>query len=73
MKLIVHAPPYMAGRAADIAASAWHRGDLEENSLIGFASGVNYFSIKRNKASVTVWHTVGETGESIDPDKWEAF
>lgn len=71
MKIIVHAPTYMAARAADLAAKAMASGDLKDNSIIGILSGEHAFTIKRNKASVSVWHNIANRA-AIDPDKWEA-
>lgn len=71
MKVIVHAPSYMVERAAGIAAQQMYSGALLENSLIGIISGNNCFTIKRNKASVSVWWFAKPDGQP-DPDRWEA-
>jgi hypothetical protein len=71
MKIIVHAPSYMVGRAADIAARQFHEGALENNSLIGIISGEHCFTIKRNKGGLSVWHFLRPDG-APNPDKLEA-
>lgn len=69
MKVIVHAPSYMVGRAADLAA--FHGRDLEAGQVMGVLSAEHSFSIKRNKASISVWHHIVPNRAAIDPDRWE--
>lgn len=71
MKIIVHAPTYMAGRAADIAARQFADGAFKDNSVVGIVSGEHCFTIKRNKAGLSVWHFHRPDGQP-NPDQWEA-
>lgn len=63
MKLIIHAPPYMCGRAADLAAHWLSREDTQNAREFGFVSGVHHFTVRRNKASASVWHFHAPTEE----------
>jgi hypothetical protein len=70
LRVIVHAPIYMVGRAADLAARQFATGVFEEHSLIGIVSGDHAFTLKRTKAGVSVWHF--RTNGSVPSEGWEA-
>lgn len=70
MKIIVHAPPYMASLAADLAASEFANGSFEDGSVIGIVRGKHAFTIKRTKSGVTVWHFL--TNGGVPSADWEA-
>lgn len=69
LRVIVHAPGYMIGRAADIAAHQHATGVFEEHSIIGIVSGEHAFTLKRTKTGVSVWHFL--TNGSVPSDAWE--
>jgi len=71
MKVIVHAPAYMVGRAADLAAREFANGAFDDHSVVGIVSGEHCFTIKRNKAGVSVWHFHRPDGATPNPDQWE--
>ncbi len=69
MKIIIHAPPYMASLAADLAASEFANGTFDTTSLIGIVRGEHAFTIKRTKSGVSVWHFL--TNGGVPSDGWE--
>lgn len=56
LRVIVHAPAYMVGRAADIAACQFLSGVFDDHAVVGIVSGEHGFTIKRTKTGVSVWH-----------------
>jgi len=62
--LIIHAPVWVMVRAATIAAALIAGDAIARSAPISVVEGHHKYSVRRNKSSVTVWHSqIGDARE----------
>lgn len=68
MKVTVYAAPDQIGRAAQLAVI--HTHDTKPGDVLGVLEGPNAYTIKHNRAGISIWHYVANRG-AINTDQWE--